>query len=98
MKREKRLTKKERKATSPQAIAAASAAQHQHPHERSHIHCIACGKHLDPDAFGPGGADFYRCQHGGDFPHCAECGEKARELVDEHDRTGKPVKSAAIWH
>ena len=99
MKREKRLTKNERKASSPLASAArASTAQHQHQHERSHIHCIACGKHLDPDAFGPGGADFYRCQHGGDFPHCAECGEKARELVDEHDRTGKPVKSAAIWH
>jgi hypothetical protein len=96
MKREKRLTKKERKADGPLVARATSAAQHQH--ERSHIHCIACGKHLDPDAFGPGGADFYRCQHGGDFPHCAGCVEQARELVDEHDRTGKPVESAAIWH
>jgi hypothetical protein len=100
MKREKRLTKKERKAVSPLAGHSAGApGAHQHQqHERSHIHCVACGKHLDPDAFGPGGADFYRCQHGGDFPHCGECADQAKELVDEHDRTGKPVKSAQIWH
>jgi hypothetical protein len=105
MKREKRTTKKERKALAVGGSAggqtglraAAPSAGHQHQH--AHIHCIACGKHLDPDDFGePGGAEFYRCQHGSDFPHCVGCAEKAKQLVDEHDRTGKPVQKTAIWH
>jgi hypothetical protein len=99
MKREKRLTKKERKDSSgaqarPQQTAAA-AEQHHH----THIHCIACGKHLDPAVFGePDGADFLRCDHGSDFPHCVGCLEKARVLVAEHDRTNKPVQKVAAWH
>lgn len=101
MKREKRTTKKERKslqggpskgAPSPTGGAAGG-------HDHAHIHCVACGKHLEADEFGePGGPSFYRCKHGGDFPHCAECADKAKQLVDEHDRTGKPVQKAALWH
>jgi hypothetical protein len=105
MKREKRLTKRERKAVDgPRVPAAPRAAvsrptQQTHQHEHTHIHCIACGKHLDPNVFGePDGADFLRCEHGSDFPHCVACKDKARELVEEHDRTGKGVKKAAAWH
>jgi hypothetical protein len=103
MKREKRLTKKERKATqslSPTARPSTAArTQPQQQHEHRHIHCIACGKHLDADMFGEAnGAEFYRCQHGSDFPHCVGCKDKAKQLVDEHDRTNKPVQSAAAWH
>ncbi|MFM2417439.1 MAG: hypothetical protein RL385_2162 [Pseudomonadota bacterium] len=98
MKREKRLTKKERKDSSgagPQR-AASSAAEQQH---HTHIHCIACGKHLDPAVFGePDGADFLRCDHGSDFPHCVACIDKARALVVEHDRTNQPVQKVAAWH
>lgn len=99
MKREKRLTKKERKSAEgvvarPAARApSARGAQHEH----AHIHCIACGKHLDPDMFGESAA-FYRCQHGSDFPHCLACSERAKALVDEHDRTNRPVQTAAAWH
>ena len=101
MKREKRLTKRERKAEAGPKVSAAPrpAARTQHQHEHNHIHCIACGKHLDPSVFGePNGADFLRCNHGSDFPHCVACKDKARELVEEHDRTGQGVKKAAAWH
>lgn len=95
MKREKRLTKKERKALSPAAAPSAQAGGHNH----GHIHCIACGKHLDPGMFGePDGAAFLRCEHGADFPHCVACRDPAQALVEEHDRTNKPVKKAAAWH
>ncbi len=97
MKREKRVTKKERKALDRAAgnVPASAAGGHQH----QHIHCIACGKHLDPSSFGEaGGPEFYRCQHGSDFPHCAEHAVQAKSMVDEHDRTGKPVQQAAAWH
>ena len=103
MKREKRTTKKERKAATgggavqPAVRRAAPNAGHQHEH--AHIHCIACGKHLDPDDFGEAdGATFYRCQHGSDFPHCVGCAAVAKQLVDEHDRTGKAVKKVAAVH
>lgn len=100
MKREKRLTKKERKASGPAQIqpAGARAQPQQHQHQ-GHIHCIACGKHLDPDDFeDANGAAFLRCEHGRDFPACVACEGKAKELIAEHDRTNKPVKTAAAWH
>jgi hypothetical protein len=102
MKREKRTTKKERKAaqtvSSGAALRGASPAAPR-PQQHTHIHCVACGKHLDPSSFGePGGPEFYRCQHGSDFAHCAEHAAPAKQLVDEHDRTGQPVKSVAAWH
>lgn len=95
MKREKRLTKKERKAQAPTRAVQASGQEHHH----GHIHCIACGKHLDPDMFGESdGAEFLRCDHGSDFPACVACRDKAKEMIAEHDRTNKPVKKAAAWH
>ncbi len=103
MKREKRLTKKERKLADGPARAvvpgarAARPAQHQHKH--AHIHCIACGKHLDQEMFGePDGADFIRCEHGSDFAHCIGCFEPAKKLVEEHDKTNTPIQKAAAWH
>lgn len=101
MKREKKLTKRERKAlnatSNPRAVAAAPPREHAHAHE--HIHCVACGKHLEPNQFGEaGGPAFYRCQHGSDFAHCAEHAAQAKAMVDEHDRTGKPVQKVAAWH
>lgn len=97
MKREKRLTKKERKATGPAQIQPTGAGQQHQQH--GHIHCIACGKHLDAEMFGEAdGAAFLRCEHGSDFPACIACEAKARELIAEHDRTNKPVKKAAAWH
>ena len=101
MKREKRLTKKERKAQDARPLASSTGAHehHQHQHQHAHIHCIACGKHLDPEQFGEAnGAEFYRCQHGTDFPHCVGCALKAKQLVDEHDRSGRPVQKASAWH
>lgn len=99
MKRAKKLTKKERKALEAASNPRPVAARQAHEHAHGHIHCVACGKHLEPDDFGePGGPDFYRCQHGSDFAHCGEHAAQARALVDEHDRTGKPVQSVAAWH
>jgi hypothetical protein len=95
MKREKRLTKKERKAQAPsQARAAGGGHEHQ-----GHIHCIACGKHLDAAMFGEAdGAEFIRCEHGSDFPSCIGCHDKSKAMIAEHDRTNKPVQKAAAWH
>lgn len=104
MKREKRLTKREKRAIEkPGGGNAAGVARHAHQHrhddDHKHIHCIACGKHLDADMFGePSGANYIRCEHGTHFPHCVACEESARKLVEEHDRTGENVKSAAAWH
>jgi len=100
MKREKRTTKKERKAAQAGGVSTTAArASAAHAHNHGHIHCIACGKHLDADDFGePNGAAFYRCQHGSDFPHCVACAARAKELVDQHDATGKPVQTASAWH
>jgi hypothetical protein len=98
MKREKRLTKKERKAQAPASAAGVGAGGAGQQHH-GHIHCIACGKHLDADMFGESdGAEFLRCEHGADFPHCVGCRDKAKAMVEEHDRTGTPVKKAAAWH
>ena len=46
MKRQPKLTKRERKALAP---ARPQANGHQHEHQ--HIHCIACGKHLNESDF-----------------------------------------------
>lgn len=93
MKREKRLTKKERKAIAgprPQPVA-----QHQH----RHIHCVACGKHLDDEMFDePATATWLSCQHHSQFPSCIACRDKSQALLDEHDRSGQPVRTAAAWH
>lgn len=96
MKREKRLTKKERKALAPRVAPVTSGGDHHH----HHIHCTACGKHLDEEMFEaePASALWIRCQHHSEFASCAACADKTRELLAEHDRTGKPVKQASAWH
>ncbi len=93
MKRKPQLTKRERKALKGPTGAARAAAQGQH------IHCIACGAHLDPAQFDPPAtATFLRCQHGSQFASCTACVASSQALLDEHDRTGQGVKSAAAWH
>jgi hypothetical protein len=90
MKREKRLTKREKKEQSGGG----------HNHEQGHIHCIACGRHIDPNEFSaaPPSAMVITCDHKSQFPACANCEVTARYLVAEHDRTGKPVNTAAAYH
>lgn len=91
MKREKRLTKRERKALAP--------ARPAQPHEHKHIHCVACGKHLDPEEFlAQGSATWIQCLHKSRFATCIECIEISKRLLAEHDRTGQPVQSAQAWH
>jgi hypothetical protein len=93
MKRKPQLTKRERKAQSPRPAQAAGEHQHQH------IHCVACGKHLDPQDFeAPATATTITCDHGSTFPSCVRCMSKSTALVQEHDRTGQPVRTAQAWH
>jgi len=90
MKRAKQLTKRERKALAPPRVAA-------QPHVH-HIHCIACGRHIEPDEFPAGQAVMLRCQHAKTFPSCIECRARSTALLAEHDRTGQAVRSASAWH
>jgi hypothetical protein len=92
MKREKKLTKRERKAAEGKSPSrAAQGAQH--------IHCIACGRHLDLHEFDdPPKATMIVCKHGSSFPSCVDCESLSRKLVAEHDETGGNVKSAPAWH
>jgi hypothetical protein len=92
MQRTKRLTKRERKELSP----GQSGAQQQ----SAHIHCIACGRHLDAQEFSaiPPTAKYLICDHQSRFPACADCDVVARGLIADHDRTGKPIAQAAAWH
>ncbi len=90
MQRTKRLTKRELKAQNPGPSG----------HQNAHIHCIACGRHLDPKEFtaGPPTAEYLVCDHQSRFPACTDCETPARRLIAEHDRTGRPVQQAAAWH
>lgn len=91
MKRKPQLTKREKKALAP--VRAPSDAN------QKHIHCIACGMHLDPTQFDvPASAKLVRCAHGSTFASCVACEAASRTLLAEHDRTGQAVKSAAAWH
>lgn len=95
MKREKKLTKRERKAILGKGPAAAPKAGAN----GGHIHCIACGRHIEPVEFeSPESATIVQCAHGSTFPACLGCQIPAQKLLDEHDRTGQPVKVAAAWH
>jgi hypothetical protein len=93
MKRAKRLTKKERRSLDPTRRAGLSG-------EARHIHCIACGRHLNPGEFTgtPASAVYVTCDHGSRFPSCVNCAIQSETLVATHDRTGEPVKTAAAWH
>ena len=88
--REKRLTKREKKAQNPGS----------HSHEHQHIHCISCGRHIDPQEFEsiPPTGIVITCQHGSRFPSCSACEVDARARVAEHDRTGQPPRTAGAWH
>jgi hypothetical protein len=92
MKRKPILTKRERKAVSPARPSSAQAHDHQH------IHCISCGRHLDPAEFETGTATALACQHGSQFPSCVVCTPASQRLLDEHDASGQPVKVAGAWH
>ncbi len=89
MKREKKLTKRERKALNPARPAP----------QAQHIHCIACGRHIDAGEFdAPASATMLRCDHGSRFPSCVTCESQSRELIKEHDRTGQNIQVAGAWH
>jgi hypothetical protein len=94
VKREKRLTKREQKALKGPRPGATA---HQH---QEHIHCVACGRHIDPGEFAgvKPSAMRLRCLHGGQWPACAGCAARAREILAIHDRTGQPVQAAQAWH
>ena len=93
MKREKKLTKKERKAAEGKTTGRA------HAHGGQHIHCVACGRHLDLHEFdSPAKATWIVCKHGSQFPSCVDCEPLSRKLVAEHDETGTNVKTAPAWH
>ncbi len=67
--------------------------------EPQHIHCVACGRHLDPSFFdAPASAQVVKCAHGSSFASCTGCVAKAQALLDEHDQSGQPVKVASAWH
>ncbi|HEY4105863.1 MAG TPA: hypothetical protein VGM44_18310 [Polyangiaceae bacterium] len=89
MQRKKRLTKRERKEQGPAT-----------PHQHAHIHCIACGRHLDPEEFSaaPPTAKYLICEHQSRFPACVDCEVVARTLIAEHDRTNRPIQQAQAWH
>ncbi len=92
MKRKPKLTKREKKAAAPARPA-------QQPTAHGHIHCIACGKHLDPSDFeAPAVATTVTCDHGSNFPTCVKCMAKSISLVKEHDASNTPVRSATAWH
>jgi hypothetical protein len=93
MKREKRLTKRERRALDPARPAGGS-------HQHQHIHCIACGRHIEPSEFTgiTPRALYLTCEHNSSFASCTDCQITARYLIAEHDRTGKPVATAQAWH
>lgn len=92
MKRKPQLTKREKKALAPPRPQQPAATG-------GHIHCIACGKHLDPNDFeAPATATSITCDHGSQFPSCTRCLAKSTSLVKEHDATNQPIRSATAWH
>lgn len=95
MKREKQLTKRDRKALKGPGPAGTGGAAGT----GEHIHCVACGRHIDPSELTAGGtATRVICQHRSAFASCVSCVHKTREILAEHDRTGQPVKAAGAWH
>ncbi|MDO9016267.1 MAG: hypothetical protein Q8S73_21670 [Deltaproteobacteria bacterium] len=116
--RQKRLTRKDRQALHgvgpqpPTSRATNFAAQgiELEPglNDQSHVHCVACGRHLDTvgelrargGAPRPGGTAWttIRCAHGSVWQACAACVPQARVLLADHDRSGAEVRAAAVWH
>ncbi|MSP26420.1 MAG: hypothetical protein EXR75_14960 [Myxococcales bacterium] len=89
----KRLTKRELKAER-------GGGSTPHEHHDEHIHCVACGAHLDAAQFteSPAAARWIYCQHKSRFASCTGCVPEAQRRLDEHDRTGKNVATAGAWH
>ena len=101
MKREPRITKRDRKAAAPPRPAPPPrAAPKSEPRtEPQHIHCVACGRHLDPVHFQkPQTAVVLKCLHDSAFAACTKCVTKAQAMLDEHDQTNTPVQPAKAWH
>jgi phage FluMu protein Com len=95
-KRAKQLTKRERKAA---AGGARAPSPNVDADQLQHIHCVACGRHLDRSEFeAPMSAKMLRCKHGGAFPSCLTCETQSVALLAEHDRTGEAVRTASAWH
>jgi hypothetical protein len=90
-KTKKRLTKRERKALLGKGPSG---------HEGKHIHCVACGRHLDSPEFtaNPSTARWLVCQHKSKFASCVGCVSASQARLDEHDRLGRPVKMAPAYH
>lgn len=90
-----RLTRKERQAKFGKGPSGTPANK-----ESEHIHCIACGRHLDAREFEgtPRAAEWLTCLHGSRFAACQPCVTEAQTRIDEHDRTGQPPRIAPMWH
>jgi len=94
MNREKKVTKRERKELNGGPRVSGAPVK-----GGQHIHCVACGRHLDPSEFNsPVTAKMLRCQHGTTFPSCVACEAQSVSLLAEHDRTGQAVRTASAWH
>ncbi|MGC4088446.1 MAG: hypothetical protein QM756_11230 [Polyangiaceae bacterium] len=93
MKREKRLSKREKRALDPNRPVGPQGGN-------AHIHCISCGRHINPPEFGGTSptAVYLTCEHQSRFPACTDCQVNARYLIAEHDRTGNAVAAAQAWH
>jgi hypothetical protein len=91
----KRLTRRERQEKFGKGPSGSTK-----PTESEHIHCIACGRHIEPGEFGmmPAKANWLTCEHGSRFAACALCVPEAQARLAEHDRTGQPPRVAAVWH
>jgi hypothetical protein len=87
----KRLTKRERKELEGKGPSG---------HQQAHIHCVACGRHIDGGELtaNPATAGWVICEHKSKFASCTGCVPAAKRLLAEHDRTGRPVKQASAWH
>ena len=90
----KRLTKRERKEQFGKGPSGTPNT------EATHIHCIACGRHIDPTELTarPATATRLTCKHGSRFAACTSCVSEAQSRLDEHDRTGQPPRVTQAWH
>jgi hypothetical protein len=90
----KRLTKRQRQELVGKGPSGVSAA------ESKHIHCIACGRHINPTELTrrPATATRVTCKHGSRFAACLGCVAEAQTRLAEHDRTGQPPRIATAWH
>ena len=90
----KRLTKRQRQELFGKGASGSPSA------ESKHIHCIACGRHIDPTELTarPASATRLTCKHGSRFVACIACTAEAQSRLDEHDRSGQPPRIAAAWH